>query len=338
MFNLELRVEDAKSRILSVYERTKGKCFISFSGGKDSTIVAMLYLMLKKEGRVGEIPLVFSDTKVEFDAIYSYIDWFSKNIQEVTYLQIEKPFAKILKEDGKPALSKLKSACLATYQKQLAEGNPDVFKVARVRNMVEGSYGYRVPNKYFHFLHEDFDIRISSKCCDYLKKKPFHKYEIEQGMEGFITGIRSSEGGIRKQQAKTCTTMSRVTRSKSIIHSMPIHDWEDDIVEEFIKEYKVPLSRAYTEYGLRRTGCVGCPYSTDLGTQLEVLHKHEPNKYKACMRLLGDVYIQQEVQLPFDEEYMARYEEAKMLIAERRHQMLWKHRPRVAHKWRVVKF
>ena len=48
---------------------------------------------------------------------------------------------------------------------------------------------------------------------------------------------------------------------------------------------------------------MGCPYSRDLKNNLEVLYRYEPNRYKASMYYLKDVYIAQNIRLPFDEKY-----------------------------------
>ena len=50
---------------------------------------------------------------------------------------------------------------------------------------------------------------------------------------------------------------------------MPIIDWTDKDVEEFIKKYDIPLSKAYTEQGYERTGCFLCPFSLQIEKNLE---------------------------------------------------------------------
>ncbi len=96
--NLEMKVETALFRIKDLYDRTDGKCVLSFSGGKDSTIVAELYLIAMARGMVGDISFIFADTQVEYDAIYRFIEWFNENRHEVVYLKPRKPFAQVLKE------------------------------------------------------------------------------------------------------------------------------------------------------------------------------------------------------------------------------------------------
>ncbi len=92
------------------------------------------------------------------------------------------------------------------------------------------------------------------------------------------------------------------TRTKgNMIVKLPIVDWTDEDIDEFIKVYNVPLSKAYTIYGADRTGCIGCPFAGQrLSKSLKALSDHEPLRYKAALHWLKDVYIAQDVRLPFD--------------------------------------
>ena len=56
------------------------------------------------------------------------------------------------------------------------------------------------------------------------------------------------------------------------------------------QHYGVEHSKLYTEYGLKRTGCCGCPYGRNLDFELEVLKEHEPNLYKAVCNVFKDSY------------------------------------------------
>ena len=354
---LEMKVEDAIFRIKDLYDRTQGKAVISFSGGKDSTVVAELYLMAKKRGLVGHMDLLFADTQVEYDAIYDFVEWYSKNKQEVIYLKPRLPFGSIMKKYGKPAMSKVKSDFLSTYQNTLRNGG-DPLKVKRTSEMITGyrtDKNYKIQlndegkplptrqklaNKHMHFLHPNNEIKIASKCCDFLKKKPFEDYYKEYGVKGYATGMRIAEGGVRAEMYKTCTAHKTIGSGKNrvtLTHKMPLFDWSDKDVDDFIGEYNVKISKAYTEYGLERTGCIGCPFAEDIHQNLKVLWEHEPNKYKAVQHWLGDMYRDLEIDLPFDETYTQLLEKRKPTIQERRYEMIKMYRENVSSKWEPEK-
>ena len=59
---------------------------------------------------------------------------------------------------------------------------------------------------------------------------------------------------------------------------------------------------------------------------MKVLWDYEPLKYKAMMHWLKDVYIYQEVECDWDEEYMKEYERMKPIIEQRRKEMIDKFR------------
>lgn len=113
-----------------------------------------------------------------------------------------------------------------------------------------------------------------------------------------------------------------------VIQKAPLIDWTDEGIESYIAENHVPLSKAYTEFGFTRTGCMGCPYAMDVAKNLEYLYSHEPNRYKASMHWLKDVYIAQDVKLPFDPNYEEeRIRTWQNYYEPMRQEMLQKYRP-----------
>ena len=351
---LQAKIDTAIMRIVELYEETEGKCVLSFSGGKDSTVLAELYLMAKEQGKVGTIPIVFADTQVEYDAIYDFVEWFGKEKQEVVFLKPRKSFVRVLKEYGKPIISKSTSLALNTYQNVLNRGE-DPLKYTLSFRIITGQqfdnekkearrdkngkvmpHKARLADKHFHLLHPNNEHRYSRQCCVYLKKYPFYDYYSEHGVKGYFTGMRNEEGGARSMSFASCKQEIKL-KGKMIQHVMPMFYWSDEDVNEFVKTYNIKLSDAYTKYGLKRTGCIGCPYAKDISVVLRVLYDYEPNKYKAVMKLLSDIYLEQNVQIPFDVEYTEKLVKRQKIIDKRRYEMLLKYRPEVAHKWKPKK-
>lgn len=304
---LDKRVTDACHRIEELWNETEGKCYVSFSGGKDSTVLLALIKMCQELYTVGDIPAVFSNTGIELGVTVDFVRWVKDNYYpNVQIIRPDVSFDWVLKNKGKPMKSKLKSELLNRWH------------TGRRTDYVKGSLLYgtlptgtttprtKIADKDLHILHNGFGIVASPMCCTYLKKIPFAEYAKRENIKGEMLGIRTAEEGARRISAekrvkdggKPCTW-----NKKGIIYKAPIIDWSDEDIEQFIEQYHVPLSDAYTKYGFFRTGCMACPFSQQLDKDLEYLHDHEPNRYTAVMYWLKDVYIAQNVVLPFDESY-----------------------------------
>lgn len=336
---LNLKITKAMERIEALYYDTKGKCYLSFSGGKDSTVVLALIKMCEYIYTIPKnaIPAVYCDTRIELDATSEFVRWCKDNwYGNVQIIYPEKTFPQVLNEFGKPLKSKMKSEFIERYQRNK---DKEQYGYRTLMGIADLSYSkLKIADRDLHIMHDDFDIPISNKCCLYLKKKPFLQYNKDNDMQGYFLGIRTNEGGARQLAAEKRLAngglLCTATRGKYTI-KMPIIDWTDDDVDEFIKAYNVPLSKAYTDYGMTRTGCVGCPFSRHLGDDLKVLYENEPNKYKAATFWLDDVYIAQNVKLPFDKEYEKKRKEKWLVDGgyfDMRKQMLDEHRP-LSLKW-----
>jgi 3'-phosphoadenosine 5'-phosphosulfate sulfotransferase (PAPS reductase)/FAD synthetase len=317
-------------RIESIYYDTGGKCYLSFSGGKDSTVVLALIKMCQDIYTIppNAIPAVFCNTGIELGATVEFVKWVKDNYYDnvqVIRPDPKHPFDWIIKNYGKPMKSKMKSEYLHRWQARHDE---------KALELLVGNGKYakiKIANKDLHMLNPNFDIIATEKCCKYLKKKPFEKYGKENDIKGYITGIRTGEGGARelntekrlKNGGSICTTSRNGLAVK-----MPIIDWTDNDVDNFLNEHDICLSKAYTEQGYERTGCFLCPFSLQLQDNLVKLHTYEPLRYKAAMHWLKDVYIAQNVQLPFDTEYeKERVEKWNNEYIDMRYEMIKKYRP-----------
>jgi 3'-phosphoadenosine 5'-phosphosulfate sulfotransferase (PAPS reductase)/FAD synthetase len=324
MFDLQMSIDDAIYRIKREYKRTEGKMFLSFSGGKDSTVLAALIKMAQLDHA---IPFVFANTGIELDVTSQFVKEF--DYENVIIVKPRKPFGQILKEYGKPAVSKLKSEAFSTYDKHI----DDPLSTSRTRQLISGEAErggvklgkktmYSLSTKHFHLLHPDREYKIANKCCQYMKKYPFYDFAKDNNMDGAFSGVRTAEGGVRAIAFESCVQVKKVN-GKDFLMSMPIIDWSDEIVDEFVEKYDIKLSKAYTEYGSTRTGCVGCPLArvSDIVKELEQVYYFEPNRYKAAMKWMKDVYADQGVELPFDPVYMEYYEDRKKVNEIRRAEM-----------------
>ena len=90
----------------------EGNFYLSFSGGKDSTVVHHLLDMALPQNR---IPRVFSNTGIEFKAIVEFVE--SLNDDRIVIIKPSKNVPKTLERVGYPFKSKEYSNWLKVYQK-----------------------------------------------------------------------------------------------------------------------------------------------------------------------------------------------------------------------------
>lgn len=323
-------------RIEALYHETNGDCCLSFSGGKDSMVILALIRMCQEIYTIPEdaISAVYINTGIELGVTNEFVEYiqhnYYSNIKSIRPSKIHS-FDKIISSYGKPLKSKMKSEFLHRWH---------VNKSSKALDYLLGKNNLtkiRIANKDMHMLHSDFDIIATNKCCHYLKKKPFEVYAKENGIKGYFTGVRMSEGGARQLNAegrlKTGGSLCTSQR-KGIIIKMPIIDWDNQDIDQFIKMYQLPLSNAYTVQGYERTGCFLCPYSLRLEENLYKLYLFDPLRYQAAMYWLQDVYIAQGVTLLFDNEYeIKKLKKWNECYFDMRYEMLRKYRPENAEKY-----
>ena len=76
-WSLERKIQVTQTRILEWYMKNGGQVYVSFSGGKDSTILLDLARRIYPD-----IPAVFVDTGLEYPEIREFV----KTIENVTWL------------------------------------------------------------------------------------------------------------------------------------------------------------------------------------------------------------------------------------------------------------
>lgn len=177
MTDLNTKITRAQERIEALYNDTGGKCYLSFSGGKDSTVILALIKQCEELLTIppGVIPAVFNDTGIELGATTEFVRWVQENWYNNIVTIRHDPrdsFDWVLKNKGKPIKSKAKSENLGKWQRI---NNP--FYLKQLLGDNTGHYkSTMLADRDLHLLHPDFDIKIDNKCCQYLKKKPFDKW------------------------------------------------------------------------------------------------------------------------------------------------------------------
>ena len=279
----------------------------SISGGSDSDIVLDLIHKVDEDGKV---KYFWIDTGLEYTATKEHLDFLEQKYGiTIERVKPDKPIPTCVKEYGVPFLSKYVSEQMMRLQAHGFHWEDEPFEVLlqkypRCKTALQWWCGERYSDKdgiqkisrfsiYRNRFLKEFimenppDFPISNKCCEYSKKKPAKRIVKEHDADLEIIGVRKAEGGIRSTSYKTCFSESK---SKGCNSYRPVFWYTDSDKKAYEEFYGIQHSRCYTEYGLKRTGCVGCPYNPRVTEELEILRKHEPKLYTAAQNIFGDSY------------------------------------------------
>jgi len=258
---LNIKISMTKRRVTEWYHKYNGMVYISYSGGKDSEVL----LHIVKE-LFPDVPIVFIDNGVEETRLHAL-----KKAEVIMYPK--KPILKIWKEDGLPFPSKQQ----ANYIRKVKHTNSDYLRSRLLTGiMKDGSKTmFKLSKKWLPIVKSN--IEVSDRCCWYLKKEPFKRYNKESGRKPFI-GNMATDGMERKKQYKQhgCFNLDKE-------QCMPLGFWTEQDVLQYIITFN--LDYAKEQYGdiikingllkttkAKRTGCFPCGF----GVHLE----KEPNRFQ----------------------------------------------------------
>lgn len=276
---LEIKVAKSKLRIREFVEYYGVEnVYISFSGGKDSTVLLDLVRSVYPE-----IEAVFVDTGLEYPEIKEHV----KSFDNVTILRPKMSFKQVIETYGFPMVSKEQ----AEYLDDIRNGT-EYMKIRRLEGDEKGRF--KLSKKYRYLINAPFNI--SSKCCRVMKKAPVKLYEKESGKVPII-GTMADESMLRMQtyMKNGCNTF----KSKRPL-SMPIGFWTQQDVLEYIYNNNLKIAPVYGEVIKEddifkttlcdRTGCIFCGFGVHLEKEpnrYQRLEKTHPQLHKYCMENLG---------------------------------------------------
>lgn len=279
--SLPLDIKIAKSKLrISEWINHYGvdNVYISFSGGKDSTVLMHLVRSLYPT-----IPCVFVDTGLEYPEIKEFV----KKQDNVTILRPQLSFKQVIEKYGYPMTSKEQ----ANYLHDIRYST-EKMRLRRINGDSKGRF--KLAKKYHYLI--DAPFAISHKCCNVMKKDPVKKYEKTTARVPFI-GTMASESTLRKQSylKNGCNAFN----SKRPL-STPIGFWTEQDVLAYIKNNNVEIASVYGDIievngqlkttMCDRTGCVFCGFGIEQEkgeNRYQRLEKTHPQLHDYCMNKLG---------------------------------------------------
>lgn len=275
---LDAKILMSQQRIRDWYRYWGGKVHISFSGGKDSTVLLDLV-----RGLFPDVPAVFVDTGLEFPEIKEFV----KTKDNVTILRPKMSFRQVIEKYGYPVFSKEISHHIE-YAEKKSIWAVNAFKGLN-KDGTSSKYRERFI-KYEKYLNAPF--KISDHCCYIMKKTPLKEYEHKYESYAII-GTMADESDLRLQSwmEHGCNAFDE----KRPI-SRPLSFWTEQDVLEYIVSKKLPYASVYGNIvekdgkyqctGYTRTGCVFCAFGAHLRhpNQFQLLRQTHPKLFEYCMK------------------------------------------------------
>lgn len=285
--NLQSKIVQTKSLIReAVHEFGIDKVYISYSGGKDSTVLSHI-----AKSMYPNILHLFANTTNEYPETIKHVKWEKEENDTNIISVIPKDshgvvwtFKKVVQYYGYPMFSKRISNAIRTYQHALS-----------VRTKLNSQdYISRNFKKYERFK----ELPISDKCCDKLKKEPLRRKAKELGLECSILGILASESYQREKD--WLEYGCNVFHQRKDNQCRPLSFWTDKDILNYISEYNVKIPKLY-EMGYTRNGCMYCGFGVQLESEGEnryqKLKKTHPVQYNYFIKNFGDLMIEFEINI-----------------------------------------
>lgn len=224
--SLESKVIMTNQRIKQWYEAFDGEVYVSFSGGKDSTVLLHLVRELYPD-----VEAVFIDTGLEYPEIREFV----KTFDNVTWIRPDMTFKQVCNKYGFPFISKKHSDSI---EKLRTLNLSEMYRNYLLYGDERGKIG-TLPAKFHPLLKAPF--LISGRCCDVMKKKPANQHEKKTGRKPILATM-ASESLLRKESwlQHGCNAFEK---KKPV--SRPMSFWTEQDVLHYIKEKCLKISFIY---------------------------------------------------------------------------------------------
>ena len=299
---LDRKIGITQARIMEWYLHYGGNIYVSFSGGKDSTVLLHIARQL-----FPDIPAVYVDTGLEFPEVKRFIRSFDhvniirpkmtfpevisfygyplirKEVAEAIYYARRHDYGERERERERERPQKRKNKIItgtltkdgATHRAEspaLPRLEPGSSRSYAVSGMGGGT-GSNSQQEMSQFnkekwlpLAQNLPVKISHYCCTEMKKKPSKSFS-HQNKAYPILATMASESRIRKQSwiRNGCNAFDA-----SDPKSQPMAFWTEQDVLEYIRTFHLEIPSVYGEIiqvdykgrNVEESGCKACRYKT----------------------------------------------------------------------------
>ena len=297
-----------------VVSAVSGWVYLSFSGGKDSTVLKHII-----DSMYDDVPSLFVNTGLE----YPEIQRFAMSQKNVVTVRPAMRFDEVIKKYGYPVGSKETASKIEFGRKALDSGDTYYYKWyvegKRINSKTGEEYTFMPLADRFKPLFDAREIMVSQRCCSVMKKKPSEIYARKTGRK-VIVGTMADESKMRRLHwlKEGCNAFDNKKPT-----SKPLSFWTEQDILHYIKKYNVSYCSVYGDIvidfndgepeeqmnlvdllgayepsdrlkttGYDRTGCIFCMFGiTQDGcpNRFQRLKKTHPRQYEYC--ICGGEYV-----------------------------------------------
>lgn len=276
-WSLIQKIDHSLGVIDQFYQRLDGKVYVSFSGGKDSSV---LYWLARKI--YPDIKAVFCNTGNEYPDIVKFVNQMKEDGSNIEIIRPKMKPQEVIGKYGFPLISKETSSIIKDIKY-----NPESVRSRRALGLIITSYRGRVPDKWKYLIDKPY--WVSNMCCAKLKKEPAKEFEKKTGLSPII-GIIADESNQRTTdylKRGGCNSFVSTGHGRNTSH--PLSIWLKKDIWDCINKYNIPISEIYKK-GATRTGCMFCGYGCQLkdDNRLQLVYNLYPKWYEHFMSYMNN--------------------------------------------------
>lgn len=302
---LERKILISQTRIIEWYQYWKGQVCVSFSGGKDSTVLLHLVRQIYPD-----VPAVFSNTGLEYPEIQAFI----RQQENVEIIRPTMRFDEVITKYGYPLIGKEVAEAIY-YARRIRKGKEkerrrcdlsgsrSVEVTPDWQNWRRGCLSANAPDQHgglsqfnktkWKPLCDNLPAKISHYCCHVMKKMPMHKIQREREWHPYI-GSMADESRVRRQAwiRHGCNAFDSNNPA-----SQPLSFWTEQDVLAYLARYEfLEICPVYGDVveengkfrctGANRTGCIFCGFGVHLEkgeTRFQRIKQTHPRQYEYCI-------------------------------------------------------